>query len=55
MLDHIDAQLETDRSYSEAEEAIAGWGISYTGSVLSTLGHEVKWERLSGGTVQWKN
>ena len=47
VLNDIDAQLEADLSYSEAEEAIAGWGISHTGSVLSTLGYEVKWRGLA--------
>ncbi|ELZ34536.1 hypothetical protein C474_02486 [Halogeometricum pallidum JCM 14848] len=53
-LEDIAAKLEPGLSYREAEEAIASWNITDTSSVLSTLGYEVKWEGLSGGTLRPK-
>jgi hypothetical protein len=54
VLDALRDRLEPGQSLAEAESVLDEYGLGEASAVLSTLGYEVAWEGLSGGTIRRK-
>jgi hypothetical protein len=52
LLDALDEEIEAGMALSEAETVLGDAGIDDASAVLSRLGYRVRWDGLSGGSIE---